>query len=226
MLAPVPAPGPGQWRGAYGTGSGFGTEQGWTMCDEVDVGRRQLLTNATALTGAVGVAFVATPFLASWKPSARAKALGAPVEIDIAKLEPGAMLKVEWRGKPVWVVRRTPEMLASLKTSTPMLADPESEASDQPAYAKNTARASNAEFLVVLGVCTHLGCSPAAKFTPGDVTVSADWPGGFYCPCHGSKFDLAGRVYKGVPAPLNLKIPPYNFASPTRIVVGADAQTA
>jgi ubiquinol-cytochrome c reductase iron-sulfur subunit len=196
------------------------------MSDEVDLGRRQLLTNATALTGAVGVAFVATPFLASWKPSARAKALGAPVEIDIAKLEPGAMLKVEWRGKPVWVVRRTPEMLASLKTSTPMLADPESEASDQPAYAKNPVRASNAEFLVVLGVCTHLGCSPAAKFTPGDVTVSADWPGGFYCPCHGSKFDLAGRVYKNVPAPANLKIPPYTFASPTRIVVGADSQKA
>lgn len=196
------------------------------MSDAVDLGRRQLLTTATALTGVVGVAFAATPFLASWKPSARAKALGAPVEIDIAKLEPGAMLKVEWRGKPVWVVRRTPEMLASLKSDTGFLADPDSNASVQPAYAKNTGRASNEEFLVVLGVCTHLGCSPSAKFTPGDVTVSADWPGGFYCPCHGSKFDLAGRVFKGVPAPLNLAVPPYNFATPTRIVVGADAQTA
>ncbi len=196
------------------------------MSDAVDLGRRQLLTTATALTGAVGVVFVATPFLASWKPSARAKALGAPVEIDIAKLEPGAMLKVEWRGKPVWVVRRTPEMLASLKSDTALLADPDSNASVQPAYAKNTGRASNEEYLVLLGVCTHLGCSPSAKFTPGDVTVSADWPGGFYCPCHGSKFDLAGRVFKGVPAPLNLAVPPYTFASPTKIVVGADAQAA
>jgi ubiquinol-cytochrome c reductase iron-sulfur subunit len=196
------------------------------MSDEVDLGRRQLLTTATALTGAVGVVFVATPFLASWKPSARAKALGAPVEIDIAKLEPGAMLKVEWRGKPVWVVRRTPEMLASLKTDTKLLADPDSNASVQPAYAKNMGRARNEEYLVLLGVCTHLGCSPSAKFTPGDVTVSADWPGGFYCPCHGSKFDLAGRVFKGVPAPLNLAVPPYSFASPTRIIVGADAQAA
>ena len=196
------------------------------MSDDVDLGRRQLLTTATALTGAVGAVFVATPFLASWKPSARAKALGAPVEIDIAKLEPGAMLKVEWRGKPVWVVRRTPEMLASLKTDTALLADPDSNASVQPAYAKNTGRASNEEYLVLLGVCTHLGCSPSAKFTPGDVTVSADWPGGFYCPCHGSKFDLAGRVFKGVPAPLNLAVPPYTFASPTKIVVGADAQAA
>jgi len=196
------------------------------MSDDVDLGRRQLLTTATALTGAVGAVFAATPFLASWKPSARAKALGAPVEIDISKLELGAMLKVEWRGKPVWVVRRTPEMLATLKTDTAMLADPDSTASVQPDYAKNTDRARNAEYLVLLGVCTHLGCSPSAKFTPGDVTVSADWPGGFYCPCHGSKFDLAGRVFKGVPAPLNLAVPPYTFASPTRIVVGADAQTA
>lgn len=193
------------------------------MSDDVDLGRRQLLTTATALTGAVGVAFVATPFISSWEPSARAKALGAPVEIDISKLEPGAMLKVEWRGKPVWVVRRTSEMLASLKSDTAMLADPDSNASVQPAFAKNTGRASNEEFFVVLGVCTHLGCSPNAKFTPGDVTVSADWPGGFYCPCHGSKFDLAGRVFKGVPAPLNLVVPPYSFASPTRVVVGAEA---
>lgn len=196
------------------------------MSDDVDLGRRRLLTTATALTGAVGAAFAATPFLASWTPSARAKALGAPVEIDIAKLEPGAMLKVEWRGKPVWVVRRTPEMLASLKADTALLADPQSNASVQPDYAKNTARASNEEYFVVLGVCTHLGCSPSAKFTPGDVTVQADWPGGFYCPCHGSKFDLAGRVFKGVPAPLNLVVPPYTFASPTRIVVGAEAQVA
>jgi ubiquinol-cytochrome c reductase iron-sulfur subunit len=192
------------------------------MTERVDGGRRQLLTVATALTGAVGVGFAATPFLASWQPSARAKALGAPVEIDISKLEPGAMLKAEWRGKPVWVVRRTPEMLKSLDQSIPFLLDPASDNSVQPNYAKNEARAIKPEYLVMLGVCTHLGCSPLPKFQSADVTVSADWPGGFYCPCHGSKFDLSGRVYKGVPAPSNLTIPPYSFVSAGRIVVGSD----
>jgi ubiquinol-cytochrome c reductase iron-sulfur subunit len=197
-----------------------------TAGEEIDVGRRRLLTAATAATGAIGAAFVATPFLASWQPSARAKALGAPVEIDASKLEPGSMLKVEWRGKPVWVLRRTPEMLASLEKSTEFLLDPQSEASTQPDFAKNPARAKNPEYFVVLGVCTHLGCSPLAKFTPGDVTVSADWPGGFYCPCHGSKFDLSGRVYKGVPAPSNLPVPPYAFLADGRILVGSDAAQA
>jgi ubiquinol-cytochrome c reductase iron-sulfur subunit len=197
-----------------------------TAGEEIDLGRRRLLTAATAATGAIGVAFAATPFLASWKPSARAKALGAPVEIDPSKLEPGSMLKVEWRGKPVWVLRRTPEMLASLEASTDFLLDPQSEASTQPDFAKNTARAKNPEFFVVLGVCTHLGCSPLAKFTPGDVTVSADWPGGFYCPCHGSKFDLSGRVYRGVPAPSNLPVPPYTFMADGRILVGSDEAQA
>jgi ubiquinol-cytochrome c reductase iron-sulfur subunit len=194
--------------------------------EEIDLGRRRLLTAATAITGAVGAAFAATPFLASWKPSARAKAMGAPVEIDPSKLEPGSMLKVEWRGKPVWVLRRTPEMLATLEQDTSMLLDPASNASSQPDYAKNAARAQKPEYFVVLGVCTHLGCSPIAKFTPGDVTVSADWPGGFYCPCHGSKFDLAGRVYKGVPAPTNLPVPPYTFLADGRILVGSDAAQA
>jgi len=197
-----------------------------TDVEELDPGRRRLLTAATAITGAVGVAFAATPFLASWKPSARAKALGAPVEIDASKLEPGAMLKVEWRGKPVWVLRRTPAMLATLATDTSMLLDPESAASSQPAYAKNVARARNPEFFVVLGVCTHLGCSPLPKFTPGDVTVSADWPGGFYCPCHGSKFDFAGRVFKGVPAPSNLPVPPHALLANGRILVGSDGAAA
>ncbi len=200
------------------------------MSDEasspVDPGRRQLLTVVTAVTGAIGVAFAATPFLASWKPSARAKALGAPVEIDASKLEPGAMLKVEWRGKPVWVLRRTPEMLKALAAAAPFLLDPESNASVQPAYAKNESRASRPEYLVVLGVCTHLGCSPLPKFAPGDLTVSADWPGGFYCPCHGSKFDIAGRVWKGVPAPANLTVPPYTFLADGRILVGADTKPA
>lgn len=197
------------------------------MSEEVDLGRRRLLTTATALTGAVGVVFTATPFLASWKPSARAKAMGAPIEIDLSKLEPGSMLKVEWRGKPVWVVRRTPEMLKQLDQATPFLLDPKSDGSVQPDYAKNEARARNPEYFVVLGVCTHLGCSPLPKFEAADVTVSADWPGGFYCPCHGSKFDLSGRVFKGVPAPANLTVPPYTFVTDTRVMVGSDSsQTA
>lgn len=196
------------------------------MSEKVDQGRRQLLTAATTLTGAVGVAFAAVPFLSSWKPSARAKALGAPVEIDISKLEPGALLSVEWRGKPVWVVRRTPQMIESLAGLDAVLADPASRASDQPDYAQNPARAIRDEFLVVLGVCTHLGCAPLSRFTRGDAELGADWPGGFYCPCHGSKFDLAGRVYKGVPAPTNLAIPPYSFVDDNHILVGQDKSRA
>jgi ubiquinol-cytochrome c reductase iron-sulfur subunit len=194
------------------------------MSEEIDRGRRQLLTAATSLTGAVGVAFAAAPFLASWKPSARAKALGAPVEIDISKLEPGAMLKIEWRGKPVWVVRRTPEMIGRLDAIDNLLADPASDQSKQPDYAKNAARAVNPEYFVVLGVCTHLGCAPMSRFDPGDAELGADWPGGFYCPCHGSKFDLSGRVYRGVPAPTNLEVPPYTFADAGRIVIGLDRE--
>ena len=196
------------------------------MSEEVDQGRRRLLVAATTLTGAAGAVLAATPFLASWKPSARAKALGAPIEIDISKLEPGAMLKVEWRGQPVWVVRRTPEMLTQVTAATPLLLDPNSDGSVQPAYAKNADRSIKPEFFVVLGVCTHLGCAPMAKFQAQDVTVSADWPGGFYCPCHGSKFDLAGRVFKGVPAPANLKVPPYSFINEGRILVGSDTAQA
>lgn len=196
------------------------------MSEHVDQGRRQLLTAATVLTGAVGAVFAAVPFLSSWKPSARAKALGAPVEIDISKLEPGALLKVEWRGKPVWVLRRTEDMLQRLDASADLLADPDSEISDQPDYARNEARAIRPEFLVVLGVCTHLGCAPIERFRVGDVELGADWPGGFYCPCHGSKFDLAGRVFKGVPAPTNLAIPPYAFVDDNHILVGQDQSRA
>ncbi len=195
------------------------------MSETIDKGRRQLLTAATALTGAVGVAFAAVPFLASWKPSARAKALGAPVEIDISKLEPGAMLKIEWRGKPVLVVRRTPEMLASLGSHDDRLADPGSESSRQPEYARNPARSVNPEFLVLLGVCTHLGCLPKNYFAPGEVPaigLASDWPGGFFCACHGSKFDLSGRVFRGVPAPTNLEVPPHSFADSGHIVIGLD----
>lgn len=196
------------------------------MSEQVDHGRRQLLTAATAMTGAVGVALAATPFLASWKPSARARALGAPVEIDISKLEPGAILQVEWRGKPVYVVRRTPEMLATLEQATSMLADPGSEASKQPDFARNPARAVKPEFLVILGVCTHLGCAPMSRFARPDPELGADWGGGFYCPCHGSKFDLSGRVFKGVPAPTNLEVPPYAFIDANRILVGAEQPRA
>ncbi|HEU0224669.1 MAG TPA: ubiquinol-cytochrome c reductase iron-sulfur subunit [Steroidobacteraceae bacterium] len=196
------------------------------MAEAVDRGRRQLLTAATTLTGAVGVAFAAVPFLASWKPSARAKALGAPVEIDISKLEPGAMLKIEWRGKPVWVVRRTPEMIGRLPSVEGFLSDPKSDRSRQPDYAKNDARAVNPEYFVVLGVCTHLGCAPMGRFEPGDAELATsspgDWPGGFYCPCHGSKFDLSGRVFRGVPAPTNLEVPPYTFVDSGHILIGVD----
>ena len=196
------------------------------MSEQVDYSRRRLLTAATALTGAVGAVLVATPFLASWKPSARAKAMGAPVEIDVSKLEVGAMLKVEWRGKPLWILRRTPAMLKQLAVAEPFLADPHSDGSIQPAYAKNDARSLKPEYLVMLGVCTHLGCSPLSKFEVADVTVSADWPGGFYCPCHGSKYDLSGRVFKGAPAPSNMTVPPYTFLTDGKILVGADSAAA
>ncbi len=197
------------------------------MTDQVDAGRRQFLTTATIATGAVGAAFAITPFLASWQPSARAKALGAPVEVDISKLEPGALVKVEWRGKAVYIVHRTPQMLAQLKDMAPRLRDPDSNDSEQPQYAKNPSRAIKPEYLVLVGVCTHLGCAPLDRFTPGDVTTGmSDWPGGFFCPCHGSKFDLAGRVFKDVPAPTNLTVPPYQFLGDTKIQIGADQGNA
>jgi ubiquinol-cytochrome c reductase iron-sulfur subunit len=196
------------------------------MTEQVDTGRRHFLTVATIATGAVGAAFVAVPFLASWKPSARAKAMGAPVEVDISKLDAGAMVKVEWRGKAIYVVNRTPQMLAQLEGVDANLRDPDSNESDQPEFAKSPARALKPEYLVVVGVCTHLGCAPLEKFTPGDVTVSADWPGGFFCPCHGSKFDMSGRVFKDVPAPTNLPVPPYRYLSDTRILIGAEAEKA
>jgi ubiquinol-cytochrome c reductase iron-sulfur subunit len=196
------------------------------MSEQVDAGRRQFLTVATVATGAVGAAFAAAPFLISWKPRARAKALGAPVEVDISKVEPGAMVKVEWRGKAVFVVHRTPQMLTQLEGMAPKLRDPDSEQSEQPDYARNAARALKPEYLVLIGVCTHLGCAPLERFTPGDVTVSPDWPGGFFCPCHGSKFDLSGRVFKDVPAPTNLSVPPYRFLSDSRLLIGSDTESA
>jgi len=191
----------------------------------VDVGRRRFLTLTTTAVGAVGAGFAAVPFIASLAPSERAKALGAPVTIDISKLEPGQMVIAVWRRQPVWVIRRTPEMLASLEKVTSKLADPASEVPQQPDYITKTgaARALKPEYMVLKGVCTHLGCSP--KFRPLETRaadVGSDWEGGFYCPCHGSKFDLAGRVYSGVPAPINLMVPPHRYAGDKTLVIGED----
>lgn len=197
------------------------------MADDLTRTRRHFLTVATAVTGGVGLAAVAVPFLASFKPSARAQALGGPIEVDIGALEVGALLKIEWRGKPVWILRRTKDMLDRLDQIADELRDPDSEVVDQqPDYAKNTFRSVNPEYLVVIGACTHLQCSPTPRFEVGPTDFSEDWPGGFYCPCHGSKFDLAGRVYKGVPAPTNLVVPRYRFVSETRLLIGDDTGTA
>jgi ubiquinol-cytochrome c reductase iron-sulfur subunit len=198
------------------------------MSDQTpDPSRRRFLTRLTTGVGAVGVAFAATPFILSMNPSARARAAGAPVEADISKLEPGQMMIIEWRGKPVWIVNRTPEMLATLATDTAKLSDPDSKVPQQPDYATNPVRSIKPEFLVLVGICTHLGCSPKKVFTMGAASdLGDDWPGGFFCPCHGSKFDLAGRVFKGVPAPTNLVVPPYQFLSDTRLLIGADEKGA
>jgi len=191
--------------------------------DRVNNGRRRFLTAVTSGVGAVGGVFVATPFILSMTPSERAKAAGAPVEIDISKLKPGQMLKEIWRGKPVWVVSRTPEMLESLKAIEGELQDPASTRSLQPASKQNEFRSEKPEILVLVGICTHLGCSPVQKFAIGPASgISDDWPGGFWCPCHGSKFDMAGRVYKNVPAPDNLEVPPYQFLNDTLILVGEE----
>jgi ubiquinol-cytochrome c reductase iron-sulfur subunit len=190
--------------------------------DVVDPDRRRLLVRATAVAGAAGIAFTATPFVASWLPSERARMIGEPVEVDVSKLDPGAMLTVAWRRKPVWVLRRSPAMLRQLDAARPFLLDPDSTGSLQPDYARNEARALNPEYLVLVGICTHLGCSPEAKFRAEDPSVARDWPGGFFCQCHGSKYDLAGRVFKGVPAPSNMTVPPYRFLDPQRILIGSD----
>jgi ubiquinol-cytochrome c reductase iron-sulfur subunit len=194
----------------------------------VDSGRRHFLLIATTVTGVAGAGLTAIPFLASWKPSARAQALGAPVEADISKLEAGAMIKVNWRGQAIFIVNRTPDMRAKLDSAelAAQLRDPESKESEQPPYAKNSARALNPEYLVLVGVCTHLGCAPMSRFQAGDAELGADWPGGFYCPCHGSKFDLSGRVFKDVPAPLNLKVPPYRFINEGLVQIGVDSEVS
>ncbi len=196
----------------------------------VNTTRRRFLTAATSVVGAAGAVGVAVPFVGSWNPSAKAKAAGAPVKVDISKIEPGRMITVEWRGKPVFIIRRTAEQLEVLKQSADLLRDPNSELPQQPAYVDSVNRAINPEILVLVGLCTHLGCAPKdrfeAKVDPATGAADEAWPGGFFCPCHGSRFDLAGRVFKGVPAPSNLVVPPHSYESDTVIVVGVDQETA
>ncbi|MDH5423629.1 MAG: ubiquinol-cytochrome c reductase iron-sulfur subunit [Gammaproteobacteria bacterium] len=194
--------------------------------DTVDTGKRRTLTLATSAVAAVGAGFVAVPFVSSWAPSERAKTAGAPVEVDISKLDEGRLLTVEWRGKPVWVVKRSNKTLEDLKTLDDSLRDSASENDQQPEYAKNASRSRKPEILVLVGICTHLGCSPTFRPDLAAADLGADWKGGFFCPCHGSKFDLAGRVYQGVPAPLNLEVPPHYYVSDNVILIGEDGSAA
>ncbi len=187
----------------------------------VDAGRRRFLTWTTAVVGGVGAAFAAVPFISSWNPSAKAKAAGAPVEVDISKIEPGQLLRVEWRGKPVWVVSRPKSVLDNLDAIGDKLRDPNSEEPQQPDYSTNPYRSIKPELFVAVGICTHLGCSPT--YLPGSFAEQVEGVEyGFFCPCHGSKFDMAGRVFQGVPAPLNLVVPPYHFVDDSTILVGLD----
>ncbi|PKM12032.1 MAG: ubiquinol-cytochrome c reductase iron-sulfur subunit [Gammaproteobacteria bacterium HGW-Gammaproteobacteria-3] len=188
----------------------------------VDKSKRQFLTSALTVVGAVGSGYIAVPFLAQMQPSTKAMAASAPVTVDISKMEPGQLIRVAWRGKPVWLLNRTPQVLETLKTLDDKLRDPLSNESEQPDYTKNPLRSIKPEIFVAVGLCTHLGCSPTFRPEIAPVDLGKDWHGGFFCPCHGSWFDLAGRVYRGVPAPTNLEIPPYHFVSDTQIIIGED----
>lgn len=188
----------------------------------IDQRRRRFLLAATGVLGGIGAACALTPFVSSWLPSSKAQAEGAPVQVDLSKIEPGQMVTIEWRGKPVWIIRRTNEMLNELAGHDELLRDPSSLVEQQPDYAKNQYRSINPEYLILIGICTHLGCVP--KYKPTENELGPYWPGGFYCPCHGSTFDLAGRVFKGVPAPINLEVPPYQFISEKVIVIGQDEE--
>lgn len=193
----------------------------------VNEGRRRFLTAATSVVGAAGAVGVAVPFVGSWNPSAKAKAAGAPIRVNLEKIEPGQMVTEEWRGKPVFIVRRTDEAISGLKKVDSDVSDPNSDNSQQPGYAKNENRSIKAEFMIMLGVCTHLGCAPQFRPEVGAKDLGGDtWQGGFFCPCHGSKFDLAGRVYKSVPAPLNLEVPPHSYESDSVVVIGVDEENA
>lgn len=197
------------------------------MSNEVtNSGRRQFLTAATSAVAGVGVVGIAVPFIGSWNPSAKAKAAGAPVKFDASKMDPGQLVRVEWRGQPVFVIRRTQEQIDDLATVNGSLKDPQSLISKQPSYVDATNRALKSEFLVLVGLCTHLGCSPKYIKKLDSAAPDAAWKGGFFCACHGSKFDMAGRVYKGVPASENLVVPPYNYESGSIMVIGIDGETA
>jgi ubiquinol-cytochrome c reductase iron-sulfur subunit len=192
----------------------------------VDQKRRRTLIAATSALGAVGAGFIAVPFISSMNPSAKARAAGAPVQADVSKLEPGALLRVKFRGQPIWVVNRTPEMLDALPTNDPKLTDPASEVPQQPEYCANPTRSIKPEYFVAIGICTHLGCSPTYRPEVAPDDLGPEWKGGWFCPCHGSKFDLAGRVFKGVPAPTNLVIPKHMYVNDTTILVGEDEGAA
>ena len=196
------------------------------VAGEVDDSRRKFLLRTTVGLGAVGVAFTATPFIESWMPSERARALGGPTEVDVSKIEAGQMIITLWRRQPIYVTHRTPEMMKLLGNHDDRLKDPTSANSDQPDYCRNPIRARTAEYLVLIGICTHLGCLPKQFFDAGDPTIGADWPGGWRCPCHGSRFDMAGRVFDGSPASVNLRIPPYSYPSPGKLVIAEDTSAA
>lgn len=193
----------------------------------VDRQKRRILTAAATVVGGIGAAYVATPFILSMDPSAKAQAAGAPVDVDVSKLQVGQLLTVEWRGKPIWILRRNDEILQRMEKIEDKLRDPNSEElSQQPTYAKNEYRSIKPEFMVMEGICTHLGCAPTYRPEVAAPDLGADWQGGFFCPCHGSRYDLSGRVYAGVPAPSNLKVPPYRFVTDTRILIGVDPERA
>jgi ubiquinol-cytochrome c reductase iron-sulfur subunit len=196
------------------------------MTDNVDHSKRRLLIAATTAAGGVAAAGAGAPFVLSLMPSERAKAAGAPVEVDISTIAPGTMISIEWQGKPVWIVRRSKEMLDLLGKHDDELADPSSSVPQQPDYCNNPSRSIKPEIFVVLGVCTHLGCSPTFRPEIASADLGADWGGGWFCPCHGSRFDLAARVYKGAPAPTNLIIPPHKYLSDTRLLIGDDSKGA
>ena len=188
--------------------------------ENIDRGRRRFLSGATTIIGGVGAAYAMVPFIGSWFPTARAEALGAPVEVNVGKMTVGSQITVEWRGQPIWIVRRSKTMIDALKNNDDKLRDPFSEQPQQPKYIKDEFRSIKPEYLVMIGLCTHLGCVP--MYRPEVGSVEPSWQGGFFCPCHGSKFDLAGRVFKGVPAPLNLVVPPYKYISDDVVVIGED----
>ncbi len=190
--------------------------------NSVDEGRRRFLLTSTGVLGAVGAFCALTPLISSWFPSAKVQAKGRPLHVDLSKIEPGEQVVVQWRGKPVWIIRRTKEMLQRLSQHESSLRDPDSLVEQQPEYTRNKFRSINPEYLVLIGICTHLGCTP--KYKPSLGELGGDWPGGFFCPCHGSTFDLSGRVFKGVPAPINLEVPPYRFINDHTIVIGEDTE--